>query len=341
MTVKYGLIGAGAMGLVYAEALATQVDEAELVAITGGTRAPALAAEYGVQAAGSVEELLALDLDAVIIATPHTTHLPYTRQVAAAGKHVYCEKPMSVTVEECDAMIDACREAGVLLTVAAQARQNPSVRAAKKLIDDGTVGDIRMISVLSSTVGWDLEEGSWAEDPAEGGAFLDWGVHGMDVLAWFTGARGRRVFATFTNFEGTPMPDISAMALYELDSGAMVQVWMSYEMPAPGLGSNMHFTIVGSKAILKMDRYSLQLGRGDDWTLITEVEGWDWTVDPKNPRRIATSAGQLRDFSRSIVEGSEPLVTGFDARDAVQMIDYARRSAASHTSIEIPPRAGA
>lgn len=338
MTIGYGIIGSGTMALVYAEALATQVTGAELRAITGGSRAGSLAADYGVPAVGSVEELVARDdIDAVIIATPHTTHLPYTRLVAGAGKHVYSEKPMAVTVEECDAMIAACREAGVKLTVAAQSRQNPIVIAAKALIDDGTVGDIRMVRMLSSTVGWDLPDGHWADDPDEGGAFLDWGVHGMDTLNLYTKSRATRVFATFATFDGSKIPDVSAMAQYELDSGAMVQVWMSYEMPPPGLGSNIQFTIVGSKAILQMDRYWLKLGKDEEWTDIVEVEPWNWLTDPKNPRRIATSAGQLNDFTRNIVEDTEPVPSGADARHAVEMIDYARRSAASHRSVEIPP----
>ncbi len=263
----------------------------------------------------SVEALLARDdIDAVIIATPHTTHLPYTEQAAAAGKHVYIEKPMAVTVEDCDAMIAACRKAGVKLTVAAQARQNPVILAAKQLIDDGTVGDVRMVRVLSSTVGWDLEDGSWAEDPAEGGAFLDWGVHGMDVLNWFTELAGQAVFATFANFEGSKVPDISAMAQYEMDNGAMVQIWMSYEMPPPGLGTNIQMTIVGSKAILQMDRYWLKLGRGEEWTDIIEIEGWNWLTEPEEPRRIGTSAGQVNDFTRNILDGTEPSPSGAEAQ---------------------------
>lgn len=338
MTFGFGLIGAGNMGLVYAEALATQVPAGRLVAIAGGSRAGALAAEYGVPAEESVEALLARpDVDAVIIATPHTTHLPYTRAAAAAGKHVFCEKPMAVTADECDAMLAACREAGVQLAVASQSREFPTFTETKRLIDEGAIGNIRMVRMLSSTVGWDLEEGSWAEDPAEGGAYLDWGVHGMDVLTWLTETRAKRVFAQFTAFGGGPIQDLSAMAQYELATGAMVQVWMSYEMPPPGLGTNIQFTIVGSKAILMMDRYWLKLGQGEDWTDIIEIEGWNWLVDPKNPRRIATSAGQLEDFSRNILEDTAPSPSGADARDAVEMIDYARRSAATHTSLDIPP----
>ncbi len=340
MTVGYGLIGSGTMGLVYSEALAKQVPNGALRAITGGSRAAALAAEYRVPAIGSVDEMLSRDdIGAVIIATPHTTHLPYTRACAAAGKHVYCEKPMAVTVGECDEMIAACRDAGVKLTVAAQSRQNPVFKTAKELIENGTVGEVRMIRVLSSTVGWDIAEGSWIEDPDEGGAFLDWGVHGMDILNWFIGSRATRVFATFENYGGSAMPDISTMAQYEMASGAMVQVWMSYEMPSPGLGSNMGLTIVCSKAILQMDRYWLKLGIGDDWTDVISIEGWNWLLDPKNPRRIAMSAGQLRDFSGNIIDDTEPSPSGEEARNAVEMIDYARRSAAAHRSIDIPPAA--
>lgn len=336
MSIGYGIIGSGTMGLVYAEALATQVDGADLVAVAGGSRAPALAADYGVPADGSAEALLARDdVDVVILATPHTTHLPYTRAAADAGKHVYCEKPMAVTVEECDEMIAACAQAGVLLTVAKQSRQNPVVQAAKELIDAGEIGDIRMIRMLSSTVGWDLPDGSWAEDPAEGGAYLDWGVHGMDVLRWLTGAHATRVFATFANYGGHRVDDVSAMAQYELDTGVMVQVWMSYEFPAPGLGTNLQLMIVGERGLLDLDRYRLRLGSGDEWRLVTEMEGWDWTTDPKNPRRIATSARQVEDFTRSVVDGSQPAITGADGRAAVELVDAARRSARTHQVVEI------
>ena len=94
----------------YAECLAKHVPNARLVAVAVGSRAPGLAADYGVPAEASAAALLARpDVDAVIIATPHSTHAALTAQAAAAGKHVYIEKPMAVTVAECDAMIDACR----------------------------------------------------------------------------------------------------------------------------------------------------------------------------------------------------------------------------------------
>jgi predicted dehydrogenase len=337
MTFGFGLIGSGNMGLVYAEALATQAPAGRLVAITGGSRAVTLAAEYGVPADASVDDLLArADVDAVIVATPHTTHLPYTRAAAEAGKHVFCEKPMAVTVDDCDAMLEACRKAGVQLAVASQSRENPMLVEAKRLVDEGAVGEIRMVRVLSSTVGWDVGDLSWIEDPAEGGAFLDWGVHGMDALTWLTGSRATRVFATFASYGGKPIPDISAMAQYELASGAMVQVWMSYEFPPPGLGSNMQLMVVGDRAMLDIDRYSLRLADGDGWHDVASWEPWDWTVDPKNPRRIGTSARLLQDFAATVSAGSEHMHTAVAGRFNVEMVDYARRSATTHQAVDIP-----
>ena len=148
-----------------------------------------LAASYDVPADPSVEALLARpEVDVVIIATPHTTHLPLALAAASAGKHVYLEKPMALSVAECDAIIAACRAAGVRLTVASQSRYNDVSIRAKQLIEDGTVGAIRMFRVTSPTVGWDVPADGWFVDPREGGAYLDWGPHGCDTLRWFTGS---------------------------------------------------------------------------------------------------------------------------------------------------------
>jgi predicted dehydrogenase len=339
MSVGFGIVGSGTMAIVYAEALATQVDGGDLVAIAGGRRAPGLAADYGVEALESPEALFARpDVDVVVLATPHTTHLPYTRAAAAAGKHVYVEKPMAVTVAECDAMIVACRDAGVLLTVAKQSRQNPTTIEAKRIIDGGEIGEVRMIRMLSSTVGWDVSPDSWIGDPKEGGAYLDWGVHGVDALRWLTGANAVRAFAQMANYGGLPAPDTSAMVHYVMDSGAMVQVWMSYEFPPPGLGTNFQFMIVGSKGMLDLHRYFLRRSTDDGWETIFEWEPWDWITDAKNARRIGLTARQVQQFTRA-VEGGEPLlVTGEEGRAAVEMIEAAQRSARTGEAVAIPLR---
>ena len=150
MSVGFGLVGSGFMAHTYAQSLAKHVPDGHLVAVAEGTRAPALAAEYGVDRSPDMAALLARDdVDAVLICTPHSTHLPLTEAAAAAGKHVYIEKPMAVTLADCDAMIAACRDARVLLDVNHVTRHRASPVAAKGLIDDGSIGELRIVRVLS------------------------------------------------------------------------------------------------------------------------------------------------------------------------------------------------
>ena len=120
----------------------------------------------------SVEALLARpDVDVVVIATPHSTHLDLALATAAAGKHLYLEKPMALDTAECDRIIEACRAAGVALTVAKQTRHGDPEMLAKQLIDDGAIGDIRYIRPMSPTIGAGLAPGShWSSDPKEGKA---------------------------------------------------------------------------------------------------------------------------------------------------------------------------
>ena len=337
MSIGFGIIGTGMMGGTYAEAMRAQAPHARLVAVTGGKRAAALAAEYRVPAEPTPAALLARpDIDAVVIATPHTTHLPLATLAAAAGKHVYLEKPMALSVAECDAIIDACRTAGVRLTVASQSRYNDISIRAKALIDDGTVGRIRMFRVTSPTVGWDVPADGWFVDPAEGGAYLDWGPHGCDTLRWFTGSEATQAFGMMANFGDIPAVDPSAMVSYRLASGAMAQFWMSYEIPAPGLGSYMQWLCVGDEGMLELTRDVLKVGRGDAWTVDLELPAWDWTVDPKAPRRIGMPARQVDQFPSAIIDGTQHDISGEDGRAAIEMCEAAIRSARTGQALAIP-----
>ena len=307
MTIGFGIIGTGMMGGTYAEALRTQAPSGRLVAVAGGRRAAELAAAYDVPADASPEALLdRADIDAVVIATPHTTHLPLARAAAAAGKHIYLEKPMALSVAECDEILGAAAAAGVTVSVASQSRYNDISIRAKELIEDGTVGRITMFRVTSPTVGWDVPADGWFVDPREGGAYLDWGPHGCDTLRWFTGSEATIAFGLFSNFGGIPAVDPSAMVTYGMDSGAMAQLWMSYEIPPPGLGSYMQWLCVGEEGMLDFTRDVLRVGRGDEWRVELDLPPWDWSVDPRAPRRIALTARQVEGFARSLLDGTQP-----------------------------------
>ncbi len=337
MTVGIGIIGTGMMGRTYSAGITRQAKHARLVAVAGGRRSEQLGTEFNVPAELAVDALLARnDVDAVVIATPHTSHLPLALEAAAAGKHVYLEKPMALNVEECDRIIAACNAAGVKLAVASQARYNDISIRAKQLIDDGTIGPIRFFRVTSPTVGWDVPADGWFVDPKEGGAYLDWGPHGCDTLRWLTDSDATLAFGMFDNFGGISALDPSAMVSYRLGSGAMAQFWMSYEIPSPGLGSYMQWLLVGENGMLDFDRDHLRVGKGDSWEQVMELPAWNWLVDPMADRRLAMTSRQVDQFARALGTGASLDITGEDGLAAIEMVEAAIRSARTGQSVAIP-----
>src|SRR5207342_3222165 len=139
------------------------------------------------------------DVEVIVIATPHSTHLALALAAAAAGKHVYLEKPMALDVAECDQIIDACRAKGVQLTIAKQTRYMEMSMRAKAFIDEGRIGRILFLRPMSVTPGAGFANvpQSWPSDPREGDAFLDWGAHACDGIRWFTGADAIRAYADY------------------------------------------------------------------------------------------------------------------------------------------------
>jgi myo-inositol 2-dehydrogenase/D-chiro-inositol 1-dehydrogenase len=340
--MTFGILGSGNMARVYGDALASQVPNGKLTAIGLGTRAAPLAAEFGVAAEESAEALVARpDVDVVVIATPHSTHLPLALTAAAAGKHVYLEKPMALDVAECDQIIAACRSAGVQLTIAKQTRHMEMSMRAKAFIDEGRIGRILFLRPMSVTPGSGFANvpQSWPSDPREGDAFLDWGAHACDAIRWFTGADAVRVYADYDNFTGLPLENPTAMVQMRLTSGAIAQVLMSYEIGPSGFGTrrNNQYEIVGTEGSIFWDLDRLDLVSGD-----RDVQTWElpsWTLPdfkPRDPRRIGNTARQLVDFIDSLRAGEPPRITGDDGRAAIEMTEAAKRSAQTGRAVELP-----
>ena len=311
------------------------------MAVGEGTRAPALAAEYGVPVEADMAALLARDdVEAVLICTPHSTHLPLTVAAAAAGKHVYIEKPMAVTLADCDAMIAACRDARVLLDVNHVTRHRASPVAAKGLIDDGSIGELRIVRVLSSVIAYLTDDHGWAHKAGEGGAWLDMGVHLFDALRWFTGSEVEVIFAKVRDFAGDPNQRRSGLAEVVMRNGVIVQVLISFEVPTPGLGSQSQWTFIGSAGIVESDSYGkVRLGRGDGWEDVYEMPPFALNADVYSPIRLKAFAEQTQQFALGVQAGfdaADPGLHGQDGRAAVEVVEAGLRSSDSGESVHLP-----
>src|SRR5215472_10120085 len=231
LILRFAILGAGFMGATYAECLARHVPDGELVAVAGGRRAPDLAGRYSVAAEADVESAIARDdVEAVIIASPHSAHVEQAVMAAGRGKHVYSEKPLARTVADSDAIIAACERGSVTLAVNAVTRFRDSPRAARRLIADGEVGDVRLIRGLCAVPGY-LEDGGWTADPEEGGAWLDWGVHGCDALRWLAGSEPVEAHGWAGDFGPGASLLRSAAAQFVFANGVVAQLLMTFESP--------------------------------------------------------------------------------------------------------------
>ena len=342
MTMGFGVIGAGAMGDIYTEILSGEVREARLVAVTGGTRAARLAARHGVAHEPSLDALLErADVDAVVLASPTQLHREQTLAAARAGKHVFTEKPMAVTLADCDAMSSACRTAGVTLSVNTVTRYRRGVRLARDLVGAGQIGDIRMVRHTYNYIEGSYVGGkTWTAEPGAGSPFLDQGAHCNDAIRWFVASDAVWASAQYASYTADEPPDQSAMVTYRFANGVMAQLWASYELPSPGLGSRgwtIDYLFVGSEGIIDVEYYgSCRVGRGDHWETVYEHPIVDIAKNPLDPNRIYPYTDQVQDFVDAIGAGRPPLVTGEDGRAGIEMAIAADRSAATGEAVRIP-----
>jgi predicted dehydrogenase len=333
----FGIVGSGYMGRTYAACLKRMDTGGRLVAVTGGSRARSLADEFGCGVEASLESLLGrADVDAVILATPHSAHLPETLAAAAAGKHVYVEKPMALNTAQCDSMIQACRNAGVKLAVNKVLHFREAATAAKKLIDEGAIGEVRMITARYTYVGSLHPDKPWTMERSEGAPFLDWGAHCCDLLRWYTGSEPALAYAQYAGYLEPPYLQ-TVMAEYSFRSGAMAQVWLSFELPAPGLVPADTYLIVGAKGMIELETFGkVRLGLGESWDLVAEQPAFDFINDPMSPKRLKGFAAQVKDFVDAIHTDRDPIITGEMGRAAVEMVEAADISATTGEAVQLP-----
>ncbi|NLE76737.1 MAG: Gfo/Idh/MocA family oxidoreductase, partial [Chloroflexi bacterium] len=166
--IRWGVIGAG--GFADARSIPglkqSQSAHLQAVMVRDASRAAALAQKHGAhEAYDTVEALVASpNVDAVYVCTPVDLHPDHVEMAAAAGKHVLCEKPMALTVAQCQQMIETCRRHGVQLAVGYMVRYRPHCQMARRLIDQGRLG--RIVAGRAQTVLWHAPSPTaWRHDP--------------------------------------------------------------------------------------------------------------------------------------------------------------------------------
>jgi scyllo-inositol 2-dehydrogenase (NAD+) len=325
-----GVVGVGRMGRRHAENLRSLIPEAKLVAVADVDRDAArqLAGDLEIDHYYDTVDALVerKDLDAVVIASPSKFHLSAVQTAALAGKHILCEKPLALTIEDVDSAIAAAHEANVLLQVGFMRRYDPAYADASKRIGAGEIGT----PIIFRSIGRDREPPPLSfYKSGSGTLFLDSSIHEFDLARWLMKDEVAEVHA----FGGTlACPELAQFG--ELDAGV---VNLRFSRGAIGniesfrqsrYGYDIYTEVVGSKGTLRIG-YLRQ-------TAVTVLTGDGVTHDVVSQflvRFAEAYLNELRDFVRAVLTSSPPRVTGEDARRALAIALAAEKSCRDSRSV--------
>jgi predicted dehydrogenase len=222
--IRAAMVGLGRWGQTILNSI--QGKSTRLRIVHGVTKEPdvgrELAARYGFRLSNDLEDALAdPEVDAVLLATPHSLHVEQVCKVAAAGKPVWCEKPLALTRAEAERAVAAAREAGVVLATGNNKRCFASMRELKRLVDSGALGQILHIEGHFSNEHSTRVAGGWRDDPKEspGGGMTGAGLHVLDAFVNLAGPV-QYVAARSVSRKPPPDPRDAVAVLVQFASGA-------------------------------------------------------------------------------------------------------------------------
>lgn len=308
------LLGAGMMGQTHARAYAG-LSQAKVAWVFDkqAERAQRLAAHLDARATTRLEDVLEDDgVQAVDICLPTHLHRTFTETAAAAGKHVFCEKPIALTTEDAEAMVEACEKANVTLMVGHVVRFFAEYQAARGLVESGSIGDPKVIRTTRAGAFPTWGSDNWfADESKSGGPIVDLAIHDIDWIRWTFG-EVQRVYAKRT--------DRYALVTLRLVNGAICHVEASWAHP-PGTPFTTKLEIAGTKGLYTADNQSII-----PLSIRRTVDGRH-VYEPENPPPHDPYALQLQHFFECLESGREPLTHGREAIRSLEICLAANESA--------------
>jgi scyllo-inositol 2-dehydrogenase (NAD+) len=321
--VSTGIVGLGRMGQIYAGHLAghRQVRVAAVSDIVEG-RAAQLAEEFGVGLwTADYREILAdKSIEAVFVTSSTSTHREVVTAAAEAGKAIFCEKPIALTLEDADDMIAAIERQGVMFQAGFMRRFDPGYAAARRKIEAGAIGEpVTFKSIGRDPFCPDLE---YAKPSVSGGLILDMAIHDFDLARWLMADEVRRVQTeggTLAFPQLNTVGDIdNAVVNMRFEGGALGNVEVSRNAL---YGYDIRTEILGTKGGLNIGYYQ------HTPLLVMTAQGIQHDMVPYIVERFGDAyQAQTYDFVERVLHDSEPAVDAHDARAALLIGLAARRS---------------
>jgi len=343
----FGIVGTGMIAQFHAQAIAA-MDGAKLVGCfdLAAERANAFGEKNGCLAYSDLDEMLSnADIEIVTICTPSGAHRDPSVAAAKAGKHLLVEKPLEITLERCDDIINACKEAGTNLGAILPSRFSAANMALKAAIDEGRFGRITLGDTYVKW--WRTQEyydsggwrGTWALDG--GGAYMNQAIHNVDLLRWFMGDVDTVCGMTATlAHERIEVEDVGC-AVVKFQNGA-IGTLEATTAAYPGLLKKTEIHGTTGSAIIEQDSvllWDFEESRPEDAKLLEEHgSGGESSGGASDPSAISFSGHkrQFEDFVAAINEGHPPMIDGIEGRKSVELILAIYQSAWEQKHIQLP-----
>lgn len=344
----FAIVGCGMIARFHARALA-DLPEARLVALVSrnGGNAESIAGSLETSCDVFTELAPVLrrkDVQVIIITTPSGAHLEPAVAAAEAGKHVVVEKPLEITLERCDGIIEACDRNHVQLCTIFPSRFGDANKALKKTVASGRFG---RLTLGETTCKWwrpqsYYDDGGWKGTQAldGGGALMNQAIHNVDLLLWLMGPVTHIMGFTATLAHQRIEVEDTAVACLRFASGALGVIQATTSV-YPGLPKTI--AIHGDKgtAVIEQDdvlRWELTPETVEDRTIKEQfAQKTGASGGSSNPAAISHvgHARQLADFVKAIETGGKPIVDGREGRKAVEVILAIYQSAAAGRVVEL------
>ena len=307
-------------------------------------RARRFAEEFGGKAYASMEELLAADLDAVSICTANIYHAQGAVAALKAGKHVLCEKPMAMNLEDCELMARTAREQGKILMIGQNQRMASAHVERKRILDSGEVG--KLITFQTSfrhpgPEGWTGQKNSWFFDKkiAAFGAMADLGIHKTDLLIYLTGQKVVKTFARLETLDkkypdGTPVSvDDNAICTYVLENGALGTMTVSWTNYGTEDNSTRLYCTEGVIRMYDDPEASLIVEKRDGTVERFALDQLTSNKDQTGGKR--TSTGVIDAFVDSLMNGKPSPISGESVIPAMKAVFANERSAKEGRMVDV------
>ena len=343
--VRFAIVGTGNIAAFHANAISL-VPNTQLVAVHSRREEQGLAfaADHHAEYYGDYQAMLAReDIDAICITTPSGTHADLGIAAAKAGKHVLCEKPLDITPQRIQDLVDACIQNGVQLGGIFQSRFGKGALALKEAVDGERFG---AISWASAYVPWFRSEAYYASagwrgtwDLDGGGALMNQSIHAIDMLLWLAG-EVEEVSARCGNIlhKGLEVED-TAMAWIKFKSGAL-GVIQGTTTAFPGESKRVEIKGSTGSATLVDDMptfWQFETEKPEDEGIREWVKGAQIGGGASNPTAISIEGhrAQIEDFAAAIREGREPAIPGREGKRAVELICAIYESSRTNSIVKL------